>query len=85
MYLSSNVAYRKLGGDTMATAIVLNSTINLKYAIEKDGDTKIKSMTLSGLGENADISSIKKTVDAISMLQLGEQVDINRIKNSYLE
>ena len=69
----------------MATAIVLNSTINLKYAIEKDGDTKIKSMTLSGLGENADISSIKKTVDAISMLQLGEQVDINRIKNSYLE
>ena len=42
-------------------------------------------MTLSGLGENADISSIKKTVDAISMLQAGEQVDINRIKNSYLE
>ena len=69
----------------MATAIVLNSSINLKYAIEKDGDTKIKSMTLSGLGENADISSIKKTVDAISMLQAGEQVDINRIKNSYLE
>ena len=69
----------------MATAIVLNSSINLKYAIEKDGDTKIKSMTLSGLGENADISSIKKTVDAISRLQLGEQVDINRIKNSYLE
>ena len=68
----------------MATAIVLNSTINLKYAIEKDGATKIKSMTLSGLGENADISSIKKTVDAISMLQVGEAVEVNRVKNSFL-
>lgn len=68
----------------MATAIVLNSTINLKYAIEKDGDTKVKSMTLSGLGENADINSIKKTVDAISMLQAGEQVEVNRVKNSFL-
>ncbi|MBU5317281.1 hypothetical protein KQI30_13575 [Clostridium bornimense] len=68
----------------MATAIVLNSTINLKYAIEKDGATKIKSMTLSGLGENADINSIKKTVDAISMLQVGEQVEVNRVKNSFL-
>lgn len=68
----------------MATAIVLNSSINLKYAIEKDGDTKIKSMTLSGLGENADINSIKKTVDAISMLQIGNQVEVNRVKNSFL-
>lgn len=68
----------------MATAIVLNSTINLKYAIEKDGATKIKSMTLSGVRENADINSIKKTVDAISMLQLGEQVEVNRVKNSFL-
>ena len=68
----------------MATAIVLNSTINLKYAIEKDGDTKIKSMTLSGIRENADINSIKKTVDAISMLQLGEAVEVNRVKNSFL-
>lgn len=69
----------------MATAIVLNSSINLKYAIEKDGATKVKSMTLSGIRENADINSIKKTVDAISLLQTGEQMDINRIKNSYLE
>ena len=68
----------------MATAIVLNSTINLKYAIEKDGATKIKSMTLSGVRENADINSIKKTVDAISMLQVGEQVEVNRVKNSFL-
>ena len=68
----------------MATAIVLNSTINLKYAIEKDGDTKIKSMTLSGIRENADINSIKKTVDAISMLQTGEAVEVNRVKNSFL-
>ena len=68
----------------MATAIVLNSTINLKYAIEKDGATKIKSMTLSGIRENADINSIKKTVDAINMLQLGEQVEVNRVKNSFL-
>ena len=68
----------------MATAIVLNSTINLKYAIEKDGATKIKSMTLSGVRENADINSIKKTVDAISMLQIGEQVEVNRVKNSFL-
>ena len=68
----------------MATAIVLNSTINLKYAIEKDGDTKIKSMTLLGIRENADINSIKKTVDAISMLQLGEAVEVNRVKNSFL-
>ena len=68
----------------MATAIVLNSTINLKYAIEKDGDTKVKSMTLSGIRENADINSIKKTVDAISMLQLGEAVEVNRVKNSFL-
>ena len=68
----------------MATAIVLNSTINLKYAIEKDGATKVKSMTLSGVLENADINSIKKTVDAISMLQLGEQVEVNRVKNSFL-
>ena len=68
----------------MATAIVLNSTINLKYAIEKDGDTKIKSMTLSGIRENADINSIKKTVDAISMLQTGNQVEVNRVKNSFL-
>ena len=68
----------------MATAIVLNSTINLKYAIEKDGDTKIKSMTLSGIRENADINSIKKTVDAISMLQIGEAVEVNRVKNSFL-
>ena len=68
----------------MATAIVLNSTINLKYAIEKDGATKIKSMTLSGVRENADINSIKKTVDAISMLQLGEAVEVNRVKNSFL-
>ena len=68
----------------MATAIVLNSTINLKYAIEKDGATKVKSMTLSGIRENADINSIKKTVDAISMLQIGEQVEVNRVKNSFL-
>ena len=68
----------------MATAIVLNSTINLKYAIEKDGTTKIKSMTLPGVLENADINSIKKTVDAISMLQIGEQVEVNRVKNSFL-
>ena len=68
----------------MATAIVLNSTINLKYAIEKDGDTKVKSMTLSGIRENADINSIKKTVDAISMLQTGEAVEVNRVKNSFL-
>ena len=68
----------------MATAIVLNRTINLKYAIEKDGATKIKSMTLSGIRENADINSIKKTVDAISMLQLGEAVEVNRVKNSFL-
>ena len=68
----------------MATAIVLNSTINLKYAIEKDGATKIKSMTLSGVRENADINSIKKTVDTISMLQVGEQVEVNRVKNSFL-
>lgn len=68
----------------MATAIVLNSTINLKYAIEKDGDTKIKSMTLSGIRENADINSIKKTVDAISLLQIGEAVEVNRVKNSFL-
>lgn len=68
----------------MATAIVLNSTINLKYAIEKDGATKVKSMTLSGVLEKADINSIKKTVDAISMLQLGEQVEVNRVKNSFL-
>lgn len=68
----------------MATAIVLNSTINLKYAIEKDGDTKIKSMTLSGIRENADINSIKKTVDAISLLQTGEAVEVNRVKNSFL-
>ena len=68
----------------MATAIVLNSSINLKYAIEKDGATKIKSMTLSGVRENADINSIKKTVDAISMLQVGEQVEVNRVKNSFL-
>ena len=68
----------------MATAIVLNSTINLKYAIEKDGATKIKSMTLSGIRENADINSIKKTVDAISMLQTGNQVEVNRVKNSFL-
>ena len=68
----------------MATAIVLNSTINLKYAIEKDGATKIKSMTLSGVRENADINSIKKTVDAISMLQIGETVEVNRVKNSFL-
>lgn len=68
----------------MATAIVLNSTINLKYAIEKDGDTKIKSMTLSGVRENADINSIKKTVDAISLLQTGEAVEVNRVKNSFL-
>lgn len=68
----------------MATAIVLNSSINLKYAIEKDGDTKIKSMTLSGVRENADINSIKKTVDAISMLQIGEAVEVNRVKNSFL-
>ena len=68
----------------MATAIVLNSNINLKYAIEKDGDTKIKSMTLSGIRENADINSIKKTVDAISMLQTGSQVEVNRVKNSFL-
>lgn len=68
----------------MATAIVLNSTINLKYAIEKDGVTKVKSMTLSGIRENADINSIKKTVDAISMLQVGEQVEVNRVKNSFL-
>ena len=68
----------------MATAIVLNSTINLKYAIEKDGATKIKSMTLSGVLENADINSIKKTVDAISMLQTGEAVEVNRVKNSFL-
>ena len=68
----------------MATEKFSSSTINLKYAIEKDGDTKIKSMTLSGLGENADISSIKKTVDAISMLQAGEQVEVNRVKNSFL-
>lgn len=69
----------------MATAIVLNSSINLKYAIEKDGATKVKSMTLSGIREDADSFSIKKIADAISRLQLGEQVDINRIKNSYLE
>ena len=68
----------------MATAIVLNSTINLKYAIEKDGDTKVKSMTLSGVLENADINSIKKTVDAISMLQVGDQLEVNRVKNSFL-
>ena len=68
----------------MATAIVLNSTINLKYAIEKDGATKIKSMTLAGVLENADINSIKKTVDAISMLQTGEAVEVNRVKNSFL-
>lgn len=68
----------------MATAIVLNSSINLKYAIEKDGATKVKSMTLSGVLENADINSIKKTVDAISMLQVGEQVEVNRVKNSFL-
>ena len=68
----------------MATAIVLNSTINLKYAIEKDGATKVKSMTLSGIRENADINSIKKTVDAISMLQIGEAVEVNRVKNSFL-
>ena len=68
----------------MATVIVLNSNINLKYAIEKDGATKIKSMTLSGIRENADINSIKKTVDAISMLQAGEQVEVNRVKNSFL-
>lgn len=68
----------------MATAIVLNSSINLKYAIEKDGATKVKSMTLSGVLENADINSIKKTVDAISMLQTGEQVEVNRVKNSFL-
>ena len=68
----------------MATAIVLNSTINLKYAIEKDGATKVKSMTLAGIRENADINSIKKTVDAISMLQAGEQVEVNRVKNSFL-
>lgn len=68
----------------MATAIVLNSSINLKYAIEKDGATKVKSMTLSGVLENADINSIKKTVDVISMLQVGEQVEVNRVKNSFL-
>lgn len=68
----------------MATAIVLNSSINLKYAIEKDGATKVKSMTLSGVLENADINSIKKTVDAISMLQTGNQVEVNRVKNSFL-
>ena len=68
----------------MATVIVLNSNINLKYAIEKDGATKIKSMTLSGIRENADINSIKKTVDAISMLQVGEAVEVNRVKNSFL-
>ena len=68
----------------MATAIVLSNSINLKYAIEKDGATKIKSMTLSGVRENADINSIKKTVDAISMLQTGEAVEVNRVKNSFL-
>ena len=68
----------------MATAIVLNSSINLKYAIEKDRATKIKSMTLSGVLENADINGIKKTVDAISMLQTGEAVEVNRVKNSFL-
>ena len=68
----------------MATAIVLNSSINLKYAIEKDGATKIKSMTLPGVLENADINSIKKTVDAISLLQTGEAVEVNRVKNSFL-
>ena len=69
----------------MATEKFSSSTINLKYAIEKDGATKVKSMTLSGIREDADSFSIKKIADAISRLQLGEQVDINRIKNSYLE
>lgn len=69
----------------MTTEKFSSSTINLKYAIEKDGATKVKSMTLSGIREDADTISIKKIADAISRLQLGEQVDINRIKNSYLE
>ena len=68
----------------MATAIVLSNSINLKYSIEKDGASKIKSMTLSGIHEDADINSIKKTVDAISTLQIGEQVEINRVKKSFL-
>ena len=69
----------------MATARLLYNTINIKYAIEKDGGrTKIKSMTLESIREDADMNSIKKTADAISTLQLGEQVEVNRVKNSFL-